>query len=112
MVKVTRLRGSCLLGSLRQLSSVNSGGGSWNLMESLRHVIDHRLRDAGVKADPENVVHHKVGVPQIADHAPLNVAIGGLAKQVAAKKQAGGDVSRFEEANDLAAGCGRIVSNS
>src|ERR1700675_206781 len=58
---LTRLRGSCLLGSLRQLCSVNGGGGFWNLMKSLRHVVDHRLCDAGVEADPENVVHHKVG---------------------------------------------------
>ena len=35
--------------------AVSGGGGSGNPMESLHHVIDHRLRDAGVEADPENV---------------------------------------------------------
>src|ERR1700674_2249812 len=102
----------CMVRCLRQLCSVNGGGGSWNLMESLHHVIDHRLRDSGIEADPENVVHYKVSVPQIANHAPLNVAIGGLAKQVAAEEQAGGYFSRLKEAHDLAAGCGRILSDS
>src|SRR5260370_19414116 len=62
-VCVTWFRGSCLLGSLRQLCSVNSGGGPWDLMESLRHVIDHRLRDSGIEADPKNVVHYNARVP-------------------------------------------------
>src|ERR1700730_7453682 len=53
----------CVGAVLRELSSLNGGGSSWNLMESLRHVIDHRLRDAGVEANPENTVHYKVGVP-------------------------------------------------
>src|SRR5450755_3814169 len=88
---------------VRYLCSTTRGSGSWNLMESLYHVIDHRLRDAGVKANPENVVHYKVGVFQIANHAPLNVAVGGLAQQIAAEQQARGDVSGFQKTHHLAA---------
>src|SRR5580698_1832172 len=80
-------------------------------MESFHHVINHHLRYAGVEADPENVVHNKICVPQIANYAPLNVTIGGLTKQVAAKEQAGGYVPRFQETYDLAAGCGCILAN-
>src|SRR3984893_15730665 len=81
-------------------------------MKNLRHVIDHRLRDARVEADPENVVHNKVGILQLANHAPLDIAIGGLTKQVAAEEQAGGYVSRLQKAHDLIAGRGRILSDS
>src|SRR5258708_29241719 len=80
-------------------------------MKSVRHVIDHRLRDARVEADPENVVHDKVGILQLANHAPLYVSIGRLAKQIAAEKQAGGYVSRFQKAPDPFAGCGRVLAN-
>src|SRR5258708_27336620 len=80
-------------------------------MKSVRHVVDHRLRDARVEADPENVVHYKVGILQLANHAPLYVAIGRLPKQIAAEKQAGGFVLRFHKTPDLFAGWGCVPAN-
>jgi len=80
-------------------------------MEGIYHVVDHRLRDAGVETDPENVVHYKVGTSQVTDDASRNIAIRWLTKQVPGKEQTGRNVASFEEAHDFASGCGRIFAN-
>lgn len=41
----------------------------YSLDDHLCHMIDHLIRHAGVHADPESVVHNKVGIGQLAHHA-------------------------------------------
>ena len=67
-----------------------------SLDNRLGHVVDHLVGHAGVNADPEGVVHDKVGVGQLARHA-VGVGAADLVKarvldQVAAEQQAGLDI--------------------
>ena len=64
-----------------------------SLDNRLGHVVDHLVGHAGINADPEGVVHDKVGVGQLARHAvgvgAADLVKAGVLDEVAAKQQTG-----------------------
>lgn len=64
-----------------------------SLDNCLGHVVDHLVGHAGVNADPESIVHDKVGVGQLARHAvgvgAADLVKAGVLDEVAAEQQTG-----------------------
>ena len=57
--------------------------------------------DARVHADPERSLHDDVGVREIADDAMRNVAIGGLAQEVAGEELPRCDAAAVQPLHEL-----------
>ena len=83
--------------------------GRQRLADRRDHEVHHRPREAGVYADPECLIHHAVGVGEVADDADVGAAVGRLAQQVAAEEQARADLAGVQRPDQLVAarpGCG------
>ena len=70
-------------------------------------MVQHQS-SAGIDPDPEHMVHHKIGVVQVADDAILVSFIGRLAQQVAGEEQGVCRFCCFESGGQLIASKGSI----
>ena len=55
------------------------------VVQHVQDIIQRRIVQAGIDADPEDVVHHEVGIRQVAHTTMWYVAVRGLAEKVAAE---------------------------
>lgn len=80
--------------------------------ERVEGVLDHGVGDPWVDADPEDAIHHEIGVGEIADDAEGQALVGRLAREVAPEQQARGDSVRFEVRDHLIAGERRVLAHA
>src|SRR5579864_5201719 len=60
---------------------------SYKVFRRLHNEVQHLRSQARKHANPEHLIHYKVGVGHLADNAILPTLIGRLAQQVARKQQ-------------------------
>ena len=65
------------------------------------HVVDRLIPQPRIDADPEGLIHHEVGVGEVADPPVLHVRIGGLADEVAGEDRPRGDLPLGQPRDDL-----------
>src|SRR5437764_6521390 len=70
-------------------------------MELLDDVIEHRLRQSWVYADPEGIVHDGQRIAQISDYAVRDIAVSRLPGEVAAEQETGGDLAVLQVPDDI-----------
>src|ERR1700752_4835409 len=84
---------------------------SYELPNRGGHKVEHRESQSWVHAHPKHVVHDKVGVPQITDHAVFCFPIRRLSHKITAKEKSGRDFACFETANQIRTIKRSIVTN-
>src|SRR5581483_10327791 len=56
-------------------------------VKGLQNIVQHLARDSRIHADPENMVHHEIGVFQRARNSVPDILICGLPRQVAGEQE-------------------------
>src|ERR1700691_331108 len=74
-----------------------------SLVQALDHITQMGFSQSRIYADPEHLLHHEVGVLQIADLPVRDALIRGLANQVPSKQQPRPNAIRLQTPNDLVA---------
>ena len=74
-------------------------------------VVEHFSGQAGIHADPEDVVHHEIGVGQLAEDAVFAVLVDGLAKKIAGEHEPRANLLCLERGDELLAREGRILTH-
>src|SRR5437870_316657 len=101
-ISLRGLRASVLIWSTPPASSTSARSPGEEVFERLKDVGDHPVRQPGVHADPERVVHDDVAVRETADDAVLDVQVRGLAREVAAEEQARRDPTPLQKTDEFA----------
>ena len=81
-------------------------------MERVDRVVDVRVGQPRVAADPERALGHRVGDRERPDHTVLDVLIRRLAKQVAREQLTSGDTARLELVAQFVARDRRILAQA
>ena len=74
-----------------------------DVVHYVQHKVDLLFAKPVVDADPEDVLHHEVGVRHLTDDTVFDVAVGRLAHQIAAEEQPCGDSVALKRPNHLVA---------
>ena len=63
------------------------------IVNDFGHVIDHRPSQPWKYAGPKDLVHHEIGIGQVADLTMRHILIGRLPHQVAREEQPRADLA-------------------